>query len=169
MVTDPVARRASRLTEDHHSEFFDCGVPSLNDWLTKQALAQQRQGRSATRVWSDDGGTVTAYFTLLATTITEEPRRLSRLRPTGFPRNLAIPGILLGKLALDQGLHGRGKGIELLADAVASAVEAAQLLGGVVLATDARTEARSLYERFGFAGLDGSDRLYFGLLQFLKE
>lgn len=157
------------LLATHHTEFFSCGyAPHLDKWLDRQALTDQTLGKSATHVWIDDGGMVLAYFTLLQTTIRETDASLfSRLRPRGFPRNHELPGILIGKLALDQSLQGQDLGLDLLADAYIVACEAVTLIGGVVLVVDPMNESTAeFYREFGFKSIDGSDRLFLNFREF---
>ena len=74
---------------------------------------------------------------MLQTTIREDDGTFfRRIRPAGFPRSRELPGILIGKLALDQSLQGRQLGFDLLADAYFVASEAVMLIGGVVLVVD---------------------------------
>lgn len=95
------------LLEKHRTSFFSCGHEHLDRWLQRRALADKNLGRSATHVWVDDEDIVIAYFTLLQTTIREADSILSRIRPPGFPRNHELPGILIGKLALDDDYRDR--------------------------------------------------------------
>ncbi len=150
-----------RLHGEHTTNFFDCGVQSLDDWLGSQALEQQEQGRSCTHVWADAGGMVVGYATLLPTTITEQdPGLMSRLRPYKYPRTSDLCGVLLGKLALDQSLRSRGLGFDLLAAAFLVAYDAVRLIGGVYLVTDPIESVRGFYEKFGFQTLPGTSRMF---------
>lgn len=162
--------RALPLLEDHHTNFFSCGQPRLDRWLDRQALADQHLGKSATHVWTDAGDCVVGYFTLLQTTIREvDGSLLGRIRPPGFPRNHELPGILIGKLALDESLRGRGLGFDLLADAYFTACEAVTLIGGVVLVVDPmNAKVAEFYAEFGFNAVDGSDRMVINFREFNK-
>ncbi|KXP03502.1 N-acetyltransferase [Tsukamurella pseudospumae] len=168
-MTEPAQFRLERLTEEHHTSYFDCGVKSLDDWLASHALDEQDQGRSCTHVWADAGGCVVAYFTLLPTTIVEsDPGIMSILRPARFPRTSDLCGVLLGKLALDQSLRRQGRGNDLLAEAFVTAYEAVQLIGGVHLVTDPRDEVRGFYLQFGFVELEGTKRMFLPMREFAE-
>lgn len=168
-MTDPQFRCVP-LLETHHTEFFSCGHDDAMDrWLDRRSLTDQKLGKSATHVWCDDGGYVVAYFTLLQTTIREEVDRsfFRFIRPADFPRNHELPGVLIGKLALDQSLQGRGLGFDLLADAYFNACEAVTLIGGVVLVVDPmNSRVADIYREFGFKPVQDSDRMFLNFREF---
>jgi GNAT superfamily N-acetyltransferase len=63
----------------------------------------------------------------------------------------SVPGYLLGKLALDKTLHGRGNGAELLFDALSRVAEVADLASGRLLVVDAIDErAAAFYRKYRF-------------------
>lgn len=160
------------LNEEHHTSFFDCGDNKLNRWLDRQAIPDQKLGRSRTHVWLDEGDYVVAYFTLLQSTLREDDEEssvLRRLRPKSFPRNAELPGVLVGKLAIDQALQGKGYLFELLAEAYYLAYESVMLIGGTVLVIEPAGDEprlRKLYEKFGFVSLAGSQRMFLNFEEF---
>lgn len=157
------------LLEDHRTPYFSCRhARHLDKWLQTRALADKNLGKSATHVWVDDEDIVLAYFTLLQTTIRESDGSfLDLIRPSGWPRKQELPGILIGKLALDQSLHGQDRGLELIADAYFNACEAVMLIGGAVLVVDPMNEkVAELYREFGFSSVEGSDRLVLNFREF---
>jgi GNAT superfamily N-acetyltransferase len=90
---------------------------------------------------------VLAYFTLSAHEIVaaDLPRRLAR----GMPERL--PAVLLGKLALDRRLHGRGLGGQLLLDAYQRVLAATHTVAALYLVVDAiDDDAARFYEHYGF-------------------
>jgi GNAT superfamily N-acetyltransferase len=113
---------------------------------------------------------VVGYFTLLQTTIREgDGSFFGRIRPPGFPRNHELPGILIGKLALDSPLQGQGLGFDLLADAYFTACEAVTLIGGAVLVVDPmNAKVAEFYSEFGFKSVEGSDRMVLNFREFNK-
>ena len=115
---------------------FDCGVPSLNTYLTDQALADQRAGKSRTLV-AVRAGRVVAYFSLAAGSVdvADAPERLAK----GQGRQ-AIPVVLLGRLAVDRGEQGRGLGSRMLLEAAARAAAAAEVIGARALLVQALDE-----------------------------
>lgn len=142
----------------------------MDKWLLRQALTDQKLGKSATHVWVDDEDIAVAYYTLLQTTIREtDGFFFGRIRPPGFPRHHELPGILIGKLALDQSIQGEGRGLELIADAYFTACEAVTLVGGAVLVVDPMNDkVASIYREFGFNGVEGSQRMVLNFREFNK-
>jgi predicted GNAT family N-acyltransferase len=107
---------------------------------------------------------------LLQTTIREgDDSIFSRIRPSGFPRNHELPGILIGKLALDQSLQGQDLGYDLLADACINACEAVTLIGGAILVIDPmNAKISDFYSEFGFKTIEGSTRMFLNFREFSK-
>jgi GNAT superfamily N-acetyltransferase len=102
------------LTEAHACGAFDCGHPSLNQWLAGRALRNQVAGASRTYVacHSEPQGPVrvVAYSTLASGAVAAKAA-------TGrFRRNMPdpIPVVLLARLAVDRHHQGRGLGRALL-------------------------------------------------------
>ncbi len=132
------------LSSDHDVAGFDCGEPSLNDWLAEQSIRAQDAGTARTFVWvtEDDPATVWAYFSLAPT---EVPRDvLSRGQSSGYT---TVPAYLLGRLAVHTRLRGFGYGGELLVDALSRAVRAAEVGGGRLVVVDALDESAARFHR----------------------
>ncbi|MFV2017813.1 GNAT family N-acetyltransferase [Micromonospora sp. LOL_023] len=144
---------STRLTPDHDTSSFDCGVDSLNQWLIGHALAAQRSRSAATHVWTAPrSDKVMAYF---ATTPTKVVRaELSHKQADG---SSDVPGYLLAKLAMHRQLHGQGLGGELLLDALTRLVIASEGAGGRLIVVDAldRRAAR-FYQHYGFTPVKGN-------------
>ncbi|MED5815723.1 hypothetical protein VST63_25470 [Mycolicibacterium sp. 050232] len=142
----------------------------MDKWLRKQALADMNLGKSATHVWVDDEDIVLGYFTLLPTTIRESDGSfLDLIRPKGWPRKHELPGVLIGKLALDEQLRGQDRGLELIADAYITASEAVTLIGGAVLVVDPMNDkVAEIYREYGFSSVEGSDRMVINFREFNK-
>jgi GNAT superfamily N-acetyltransferase len=131
----------------------------LDKWLRVSALTADRAGTARTFVWSEDNDVV-AYFSLAPHEVRRDtlPKRLGR----GAPHS--IPAILLARLALDSGLHGRGLGQQLLVDALSRAVTAVLAAGGRLVVVDAIDQrAASFYEHHGFRRLPGTTSLRLAL------
>lgn len=127
------AWRSSRLTDEHDLTQFDCGVASLNNWLTAQALRAQRAGVARTYVWTPPNSkAVVAYYTITPTQVMRS--ELSNSDTGGYS---VVPAYLLARLALDQTLHGQRYGTDLLLDAVEVIVRAAGHGGGRLIVVDA--------------------------------
>lgn len=144
-----------RLTPHQDVAEFDCGVPSLNDWLRRIALTAQAKGVAAIDVWADSGRVV-AYYSVSPTAMVSAG--LPRGATTGLDM---IPGYLLGRLALDHTLQGQGLGERLLVHALERIVRAADEGGGRLVVVDAIDDAAArFYEHFGFHAVPGSMRLF---------
>jgi GNAT superfamily N-acetyltransferase len=139
---------SSVLTSEHDLSEFDCGVPALNDWLRTHAIDAGRRGTARTNVWTPMGNDrVVAYYSLAPYMVARDG--LTSTLAGGL--NTSVPGYLLGKLALDKTLHGRGNGAELLFDALSRVAEVADLASGRLLVVDAIDErAAAFYRKYRF-------------------
>jgi predicted N-acetyltransferase YhbS len=148
MTTDEWVSGA--LTRDHDVSKFDCGVSSLNDWLRQQAMRAQEAGTARTFAWiAPATQEVRAYFSIAPTQVART--EVSGAMAGGYN---VIPSFLLAKLALDLPLQGGGLGEELLHDALARLVEAANRGGGRLIVVDAIDEkAATFYARYDFRAI----------------
>lgn len=146
------------LDAEHDISGFDCGENSLNTFLAREARGAHASGASRTHVWVEPGQQrVIAYFTLLHTTV--EPSEIPRSERGSFPAG--IPGYLIGKLALDTPLRGRGLGKALLLDALAIVVRAADAVGGRLVVVDALDNTtHGFYQKANFIPIESSYRLW---------
>jgi GNAT superfamily N-acetyltransferase len=137
------------LGVNHDIEALDCGIESLNAWLTTHALHAAAAGSARTFVIVDtDQHRVVGYHALAAASIAHADAT-SRARK-GMPRH-PIPAALLARLAVDATVRGRGIGAWLLRDAMLRTVNAADEMGIRILLVHAIDEnARSFYLRHGF-------------------
>ena len=127
---------------------FDCGEPSMNEWLRSRALKNETTGASRTFVTVEaESGDVAGYYCLSANSLALEdaPGRVKRNMPS------PIPIILIGRLAVEERFKGHGLGVSLLQDAVLKGIEASRIVGARAFVVDALNEdAESFYRRFGF-------------------
>jgi GNAT superfamily N-acetyltransferase len=134
------------LTGAHNTASFNCGQQSLDDWLKRRALANQATGASRTFVVCDTDS-VRAYYALAsaAVAVADAPGRFRRNMPD------PIPAVLLGRLAVDQRLHGQGIGRALFRDAALRVLAAADTIGiRGILVHAISEEARRFYHAVGF-------------------
>lgn len=148
------------LTGDHDRAGFDCGRAELNDWLRRIARQHQARGISQTYVAADEQAParVLGYYALTVTEIdgTDLPHG-ARKR---FPRR--IPGVRLGRLAVDRGVQGKGLGGLLLMDAIERTRHVRREAGSVGLFVDAIDDAAArFYLKHGFSGSPGNPLLLF--------
>ena len=136
------------LTAGDNVVTFDCGEPTLNEWLRSRALKNETTGASRTFVTVEaDSGEVAGYYCLSASSLALEdaPGRVKRNMPS------PVPIILIGRLAVDGRFTGHGLGASLLQDAVLKGIEASRILGARAFVVDALNEdAERFYRKFGF-------------------
>jgi len=134
------------ITGDDVVAHFDCGEPSVNDWLRRRAVANQATGASRCFVTTRDGRVVGYYA--LATGSVQRADASSRI---GRDMPEPIPVVLLGRLAVDHKEHGHGLGAQLLRNAIARTVQAAEIIGVRALLVHALNEhARAFYLHYDF-------------------
>lgn len=137
------------LTGNHNRQEFDCGRAALNDWLRQVARQHQNKGLSKTfvAVLDDAPERICGYYALTLAEL--ENRHLPDAWRKKFPRR--IPGVRLGRLAVDSQYQGKGLGELLLVDAMTRAQRIYTEAGGIGLFVDAIDEqAARYYQRFGF-------------------
>ncbi|MHB1216265.1 MAG: GNAT family N-acetyltransferase [Thiobacillus sp.] len=134
------------LTDHHDIEAFASGAESLDTWLKRRAMKNQLTGASRTFV-ACEGVRVMAYYALASSAITAADA------VGHFRRNMPnpIPVVVLGRLAVDRSLHGRGVGRALVRDAGHRVMQAADTIGIRGMVVQALSpEAKAFYERVGF-------------------
>ena len=140
------------LTGRHDRSAFASGSTPLDDWLRQTAQQHQRRGISKTFVAVSDAGSarILGFYALTACEILSE--ELPEDLATKLPRK--IPGIRLGRLAVDRSVQGQGLGELLLMDAIARTKSVLQHVGVHALFVDAKDErAASFYMKYGFRPL----------------
>ncbi len=155
--------RIERLGPDHVREGFDCGKPSLNDFLLALVSQYEKRNLGRTYVAVQEGDRrVLGYYTLASGSIDTESLPAKQARK--LPRH-AVPVVLLARLAVDRSVHGRGLGGILLRDALIRSVDLSEKIGIHAVVVDAfDDEAKAFYQRFGFLPLtDDEMRLFLPL------
>ncbi len=148
------------LTGVHDRQGFDCGRQELNDWLRQVARQHQDKGLSKTFVTTRDQepARICGYYALTLAEL--ENRHLPTAWHKKLPRR--VPGVRLGRLAIDQSFQGKGLGELLLVDALKRAQRIYKEAGGIGLFVDAIDEqAASYYKRFGFVTAPDNPLLLF--------
>lgn len=135
------------LHAGHSLTSFCCGVDSMDNWLKQRALKNQITGASRTFVCCDSDSNVRAYYSLASSAVT------TNTVPGRFRRNMPdpIPVVVLGRLAVDQSLHGKGIGRALVRDAGLRVIQVAETIGIRGMLVHALSdEAREFYLSVGF-------------------
>ena len=135
------------LRADHDLSHFECGEPTLNDWLKRRALTNQLNGASRTFVVLDEEQNVVGYYALAAGAVSHEHAA------GGVRRNMPdpVPVLVLGRLAVAHRAQGHRVGAALLQDAVLRAMAVAENAGVRALLVHALNDsAKAFYEHYGF-------------------
>jgi len=155
------------LAADDQLEGFDCGKPSLNEWLARHARQANTSGSSRTFVViddTDDVRKVVGYYSLTVGQVDtlEVPERV-RKGMGQYP----IPVVLLARLAVDQRHQGQGVGPGLLRDAITRALALSEQAGVRAMMTHPLDAAATgFYLKFGFVPSPAGEGM---LLLLLKD
>jgi GNAT superfamily N-acetyltransferase len=144
----PPLSQVEAIAESHDVSRFDCGGhESLNDWLKRFALTNQKNESARTYVVHRNGAVV-GYYSVSAGSVSAEeaPARISK----GLARH-PIPVILLARLAVDKDEKRTGLGRALIKDALVRIARAADIVGARAVLVHAIDEpAKSFYLHFDF-------------------
>jgi GNAT superfamily N-acetyltransferase len=135
------------LSSYHHIDEFDCGEPSLNEWLRKRAAKNNDLDASRCFVICTDENVVVGYYCLSAGAINREtaPKNMRRNMPA------SLPVLVLGRLGIDKKYHNQGLGSALLQDAMIRAASISQEVGVVAILIHSLSEqAKQFYLSRGF-------------------
>jgi ribosomal protein S18 acetylase RimI-like enzyme len=140
------------LAGNHNRQSFDCGRIELNNWLRQVARQHQDKGLSKTfvAVGNEEPTDICGFYAL---TLAEMDRRFL---PEAYQKRLPqrIPGVRLGRLAVDMRYRKKGWGELLLVDAISRAQRIHQDAGVVGLFVDALDEqASTFYRHYGFLAM----------------
>lgn len=138
---------AQPLCDEHAIEHFACGVDSLDTWLRRRALGNQRIGASRTFVVCAARKRVVGYYALSASAITVDASA------GRFRRNMPdpVPVVVLGRLAVDQTWQGHGVARAMMRDAGLRVLHAADTIGIRGIIVHALSDnVRTFYEKVGF-------------------
>lgn len=136
------------LGPEHDCTAFDCGEPTLNDWLRRRALANQASGASRCFVLVDGEGKVQAYYALAAGAVDHAVATGAVRRNMPDP----TPVMVLGRLAVDVTRQGGKIGSALLRDAVLRCRAVSEHAGVRGLLVHAVNDAaKDFYRHYGFA------------------
>lgn len=147
MTTREVPWTIQKLDRTHIVEAFDCGQEDLNRYIVRFALNNQAAGGAQTYVAITDNQVI-GYYSLAVGAVAHSQA------PTRMVKGLArhpVPVMLLARLAVENGVKGRGLGAALLRDALARTLQASDIAGIRAVIVHAKNdEARRFYEYFDF-------------------
>jgi GNAT superfamily N-acetyltransferase len=144
-------RAVELLTEKHGRVSFDCGGPSLNEYLQRSARQNAEPFLGRTYVLVVPGQTrIEGYYTISSGLVVRQDLPEKRL-----PR-YPVPIFLMERLAVDRQAQGQGFGELLLQNALKRSAQLAE-------------QARSFCRRYGFTGTaDDPLRLYLPIKRVLQ-
>lgn len=100
-----------RLDLSHEKASFNCGKPLLNDWLARYSGQYERRDLARTYVLIQrNQSKILGYYTLSAHQVGCES--LPDDQAKGMP-SIDIPVVLIGRLAVDESMQGKGLGSSL--------------------------------------------------------
>ena len=138
------------LSKIHDRANFDCGIASLNRYLTKTASQDQKRKVATVFVLVDKpDNKVIAYYTLSAFAI--EVEELDSAIVKQLPRYPRLPATMLGRLAVDLKFHKQHLGRLMLVNALKRAYRNTQQIASIAVVVDAIDEnAVKFYQKYGF-------------------
>ncbi len=145
---------------------FDCGIETLNEFLSRYSLKNDTLGIGKTFVALDEDKRIAGYFTLATAQVAyQDIPNQYRERLPKYP----IPALRLARLAVSKELQGRGVGRWLLAQVFIKTVQVADVTGLYFLIVDAKETSKNFYEHYGFIKFNDKDLCYFILIETVRK
>ena len=154
------------LQPHHDRKAFDCGEPSLNDYLRRYARQNEARdiGRAFVAVEAPGSPRIVGYYALSTHTLESQA-----LPDKGLPR-YAVPAALIGRLARDVRFRGQGVGELLLRDALNRCLAISEQIAIHAVVVDALDDrAKRFYQEFGFHELLGHPMQLFLPMKTLRK
>ena len=149
------------LNRHHKRAAFFCGSESLDRYLKRHS--NQDIKRRVSRVFvvrgRQDKTRVLGYYTLstLSIDLSVLPEKLAKKLPKH-----PIPAALIGRLAVDISVQGKGIGKILLSNAIKRTLAVSDDIAIYAIVVDAiNEEAESFYKQYGFAHLSSEGKRLF--------
>ena len=131
---------------------FDCGKPQLNNYLKRYAWQNQQKRYSMTFIATvENSKEIAGFYCTSASSIEFDniPDSLNQKLPK-YP----APVMLIGQLAVDRKMQGKGLGRVLLMHALSNAVRISAEMGIFAVRVDTIDEsAKQFYLKYGFVSL----------------
>jgi len=145
------------LTGRHNRGAFESGSAQLDVWLRQTAQQHQNKGISKTFVAVTDEAParILGFYALTVCEVVAQdlPEDLAKKLPR------RVPGIRLGRLAVDRSMQGQRLGELLLVDAIKRAKLVLEHVGVHALFVDAKDDrAAAFYRKYGFRPLPNDPR-----------
>jgi GNAT superfamily N-acetyltransferase len=157
MSTTFTISEVEKLTSLHQVRDFKCGKNSLDLFIRKYALVNQRSDSSQTYVVHQDN-VVVGYYSLVFSSVKLEdtPASIQSVMPGNYP---VVPVMLFARFAVDKKMQGRGIGTALLKNAFLRTVSAAEIGGLAAILVDAIDDKMvAFYRKYGFTDCPVAER-----------
>ncbi|MBI4967385.1 MAG: GNAT family N-acetyltransferase [Rhodospirillales bacterium] len=157
----PDSIRIEPLGPSHDRGDFDSGHAALDRYLAQQAGQDGRRGMARVFVATAIGQPrrILGFYSLSAVAVM--PAHLPPDQARRLPRH-PIPAALIGRLAVDRTVAGRGLGGILIADALLRTKRAAEHVAMAALVVDPIDDAvRAFWSAYGLVPLQGAERRMF--------
>jgi len=152
------------LGKKHNKTEFKCGIDVLDQYLKIQAGQDIKKNVAVTHVLTvENSEKILGFYTLSSIGIF--PGELPDDVVRKLPRYPILPGVLIGRLAVDERHRGQRLGLYLLMDAFKRSLAVSNQIGIVAVIVDAKNEnAIAFYKQYGFITLpDNGHRLFLPL------
>ena len=144
------AYEISKLNATHNKKKFSCGSAALDNYLKTQAGQDIKKNVSICYALTDINSTdIIGYYTLASVSI--DASNLSDEFTRKLPGYPMLPGILIGRLAIDSNHQGKKIGSHLLIDALKRSLLISDQIGINIVIVDAKDdEAAKFYRHYDF-------------------
>ncbi len=148
------------LEKKYDKSKFTCGYELLDNYIRRQAKQDVNRDLSACFVLVDENDIVKGYYTLSANSIKRE-EFLDDLVKKLPPSYSELPTILLGRLAIDESIKGKGYGEKILLDALNRSLVISESMGSIAVVVDPIDEiTQNFYSQYGFILLPTSGKMF---------
>jgi len=157
------------LDKTHDKSEFNCGIDVLNQYLKTQAGQDAKKNVAVTYALTPLASKkILGYYTLSSMGIF--PGDLPAEIVRRLPRYPILPGILLGRLAVDISSQRTNLGQYILIDALKRSFQVSNQIGIAAVIVDAKNEqALKFYQHFGFIKLPENNHRLFLPISTIKK
>jgi predicted GNAT family N-acyltransferase len=166
-MTKEISLDIKLLDKTHDRSAFDCGDETLNDYLLKRAGQELRRNIAFPYAMTLKGqNEVCGYYTLSASSVqaNQLPAEIAKVTRYDY-----LPAVLIGRLALDKALQGKGVGQLLLVDALRRVSRSKDFAVMLVIVDAKDQKSEDFYKHFGFTKLDNKHRKLFIPFKSIKD
>lgn len=159
----------NKLNNNHDRQNFSCGSATLDKYLKTQASQDIKKNVGVTYILTPTGSlNVIGYYTL--STISIDVSKLPDETVKKLPKYPLLPGILLGRLAVDSNHQNKKIGTYLLIDALKRSLLISDQIGINVVIVDAKDDkAAKFYRHFGFIAFPSNNLKLFLPINTIKS